>query len=322
MNSRNEQKLTMFRTTRDYMDANAAGMGLSILVAYTSDMTDQIGYIDAALVESDVSTIPITTSKKDARLAVVLSASTIASASYAYALDINDIILQEQLKPYRTLSSLSTLKDELLTPQAQIIHDLILPIVTVIAPAINPLIEYGVTAPGVAALQGLIDAYMVIIDGPYAAIENRKTKNQEINDILFPVTDDLLFKIDNVMYAAKSTYPEIVEGYFNARNIFDPVVTHTKIKGNITAVLTGLPIQGVKVTAIAQQTLFPGDPVVDPIIVFTDELGNYTMPTPKFKYPYTVIWTKTGLAEQQQTDVYVKRGKPTTINVIMEPVTP
>lgn len=315
MNKYDEQVLTMFRQANQFMTDNATAItatGVVIIGATNTAIADDINLIDAALPDSAATTIFVTAAKEEAKLAVALSASNVAAAVYAYAINAGIFPLRDQMRPYIAISNLSKLKDEELNPVAQNIH-------AEATAVIADLEDFGVEAVNLTALAALIVAYEAKIESVYNAIEARKTVNETIQTLFDSIRTNLNLT-DALFTTLLQSYAELATGYFNARNIFDPVTTHTKIKGNVTAVITGLPIQGVKVTAIAQQTLFPGDTIVPPIIVFTDALGDYSLKTPKFKYAYTVIWHHEGYEEQQDTEVFVERGKTTTIDIILEPV--
>lgn len=324
MNARLEAKEGMYRTVEQWYADNSTEItatSIAILNTYGTDLSADITVIEDLADQTVISTKPITAVKKEARFAMIGSAAPIAGAMYAYAIDTANTELEEQMKPLKVPSYLKSLKDEIIVPIVNQIHSTALALVTVTPPAVNPLTNYGVASADVTALGALITAYEDIIATPEAAIEARKALNIELKDA-FTATDELLKRIDAIMELNKLPYPSLYLSYKAARVIFDPVTKHTGFRGTIIDAITLMPIQGVKVTAVPSNVAPPGENGI-PVSTLTDENGYYTLATPQYKNnPYTVIWTKTGYAEQQATDQYVKRGKKNTINISLETITP
>jgi hypothetical protein len=163
-----------------------------------------------------------------------------------------------------------------------------------------------------------ISAYYLVISAPEAAIESRKSYNQRL-DKLFDKAEAILENMDSAIYPTQwitETFDlrDFYSDYKAARTIFDPVATYTGFKGTVTDIITGLPIQGVRVRAFPYGTLNAPE-------AFTAQDGTYLLYTPKFKLnPYTVRFVKAGYQETQVIDRYVQKGQKITIDLGMIPV--
>ena len=329
MNKFYEARLSMYGTTHMFVDVNNTGAVTAArpeLGDINDDLQAAIDAINAQYPVTQTSSLGSTENKEIFKQDVIGQATAIANIVFSYAAATGNPVLKENTRQWKVKSAWDRLKDEEINGQAEVIlgyantagPSLLVPYGYVL-PAVGPPVVTGTTAD----LESAMSLYGSVITYPTGIIEDRKAANIILVN-LFAAADNVIEVMDAMIYPFQ--FEEIGGdlynfwvGYKAARNIVGPAVQHTKIKGLITSALTSLPIQGVRVRMIP--TPIEGQvPPAQIIEVFTDEFGNYSGYTPKFKnVPYTVIWTKTGYAEMQQTDVFVKLGKPTTINIIMEP---
>lgn len=328
MNARLEAKLSMIRATQELVADSSAiitSTGLAAMTTLNGNIETIIDEIVSTMSDTEASTADITALKAEARFAMIEAGASIAGKAYAYAIVNNDTALAAQVGPWKTKSALIIQKDNVVNAICQNIHDYVA--------AVDPqssLVAYGIIADVVGPpavdgtltiFQDLITAYELIVATPEAAIEARKAKNVLLKD-LFTLADTNLGSMDSLMYNLQFEDPasapyEFYTEFKAARTIFDPVTTHTKIKGKVIDITTSMPIEGAKVTVL------PTGTGLDPIIVFSDVNGDYSAYTPKFKAnPYIVKAEKTGYGADQIGDIFVKLGKPTTVNFNLIPVTP
>lgn len=329
MNKNLEAKLSMYQVTHDFVDINNVGAVATARPALgdlNEDLQDAIDAINTQYPLTQTVSLGQTINKRNFRNSVESQATAIANMIYSWN---GNPILTGNVRPWIAISNWARLKDEEVAGQAQVIIDYVteygieasLEDYGWVEPAVGPPVVPGT----LALINSSIAIYNSITTTPQSTIEQRKAANIILVD-LFTAADLLLSQMDAMIYpfqfeAEGGDLYNFWVGYEAARTIIGPAVQHTGIKGLITEALTGVPLQGVKVMAIP--TPIPGQtPPAETVIVFTDEFGNYTAYTPKFKnIPYTLVWTKTGYDSVQQTDIFVKLGKKTTMNVILEPTT-
>jgi hypothetical protein len=330
MNRQNDAFLGMYKAVKQFLDDNAATItaaGVPIINTYKTDLEDQITAIEAKSPQTAISSLGITQTKKEARFAAIKSAAIIAGAIYSYAVDTNNTELAVSMNI--TPATLKAKKDEEVVDYLHNIWAEASELVTVTPPAVNPLANYGVGTAEVTALEGLINAYTAITTAPRLVISTRKTNNLELAS-LYDVTDALLFKTDKIVDGLEDSYPSFFQGYKNARIVI-LISKSTRIAGVVSKV-TGI-VNGETTTALANGariTVIPQPYVREkngqtisvtgkPEIVYTND-GDYTQDTPDIYALYTVICKLEGYAEQQFTDVRVKKGKKTTLNILLEPI--
>jgi hypothetical protein len=329
MNRENDAFLGMYKAVQQFLADNAATItaaGVPIITTYKTDLEDQIAAIEAKSPQTAISSIGITQTKQQARFAAIKSAAIIAGAIYSYAVDTNNTELATNMNI--TPASLKAKKDEEVVDSLHNIWAEATELVTVTPPALNPLADYGVSAAEVTALEGLINAYTAITTAPRLVISTRKTRNQELADI-YDVTDALLFKMDKIIDGLEDSYLAFFQGYKNARIVI-LISKSTRIAGLVSKVTnialgTTAVVNGAKITVIPQpyvrekngQTI---SVTGKPEVVYTND-GDYTQDTPDIYALYTVICELEGYAEQQITNIKVRKGKKTTLNFLLEPVT-
>lgn len=328
MTRRQEAKITMYKNTNQFLEDNSetiTQINIPLIDTYKGQLVINIDAIETVTQKSSISPVPYTTAKTEAKNSLALAASNVAAKVWSYAIDDNNVILRDQMAPYKVKSDLLAIKDELISAVCANIYDMALDIQTVTPPATSPLIIYGIrldvqdpvtheiTVPGtLTMLFTAMEDFFQQTEMPENIIEERKTQNEILTE-LFNSTDDKLKQLDAIIYGLKeNSFSDFAKGYFNSRRIFGPIVVHTGIKGIVTTTDTKLPLQGVKVIVI------PSDPALEPIITKTDKDGGYLAYTPKFKSTYLIKFSKNGHIDQEKSEVFVKRGKKTKVDMVMK----
>lgn len=328
MNRYYDAKLGMYKYVHDFLVENAATVAAAhvpMIITYKTTLVNKIDAILSTSEETTRSSIGITVTKAQAARNAIRQAATLAGWIYSYANDNNKTALKVEMSKI-SFAYLKAKKDE------AVIDDLYLILYSgqknsvPIPPATtNPLVPYGLRAnvgdvgeenyePGtLALLEEAISLYADLTTAPRKAISTRKTYNKALES-LYKDTDTLLIKLDKVVEGLKLTFSAFYNGYKNARILVGPMTLHTRIAGTVTDAITGVPLSGVKATALASSV------PADVLTATTDEQGQYDLHTPQFRLTYLLKFSRTGYNELQQSGIVVRKGKTTTINVSMEPV--
>lgn len=330
-----------------------------IIITYQGVLGGYIGSIDGTAGEASITSKGSTIAKEQAREIAVGIATIVAKILFNYASDnvrpnpdfpaytenpinVNMVKLKEDMKEIKE-SFLNSKKDEELLSYLYSISNKADEISRLPAPPGYPsiLVAYGfkldVSVPGnvlyepgtLTQLYNATDTYYRLTTAPRTDIVKRKSKNARLK-WLFERCRTVLKQLDNSFELLKDRDPESYNGYKNVRKIVGPMTMHTKISGVVSKItnvelLTTEVVQDAKITILTQpytrvrkrkKTLV----TKEPLIVFTDTEGKYAAPTPDFKTTYTVICRLPGYAEQQTTNVFVKLGKATNKNFVLEPV--
>lgn len=330
-----------------------------MIITYQGILNGYIGSINNAAGEASKTSKGSTLAKEQAREICVSIATIVVKILYNYATDYirpnhdfpastenpnnsEMLKLREDMKEL-TESFLDSRKDEELLSYLYSIGNKADEISRTPVPAGYPniLTAYGfkldIATPGdvtyepgtLTQLYNATDTYYWLTSTPRIDIVKRKNKNARLK-WLFERCRTVLKQLDNSFELLKDRDPESYNGYKNVRKIVGPMTMHTKISGVVSKItnvelLTTEVVQDAKITILTQpytrvrkrkKTLV----TKEPLIVFTDTEGKYAAPTPDFKTTYTVICRLPGYAEQQTTNVFVKLGKATNKNFLMEPV--
>lgn len=315
-------------------------INIPILTTYKGNLVTKIDAIRTISERTAINTKGITLTKAEAEDAVVQFACTVAAMLFAYADDNTNTQLKRDMQKV-TPSNLKARKDEEVLDSLYNILNKAQEISTVTPPATNPLLPYGfkadvivggeITEPGtLTQLETAIQTYSQLTTSPRTAIAGRKTSNQQLKKE-FKETDALLRKMDKVINGVKATYPEFYDGWYNMRELIGPMRLSTRIAGVVSKVTnielgTTAIVEGAKVTVIGlpYTTIKSGqtvEVVPEPVIVKTNEEGEFTAPKLDFRTTYVVKCSDVArYGEQEKTEVRVKRGKKTMVTFLLEPV--
>ena len=114
-------------------------------------------------------------------------------------------------------------------------------------------------------------------------------------------------QLDKLIVNFKTTNPDFVSSYKNARTIIDPAKSSTQLKGIVTNAQTGQPIPSatislIGVTSNETQTTKTGKFIIKPI-----SIGEYK-----------VVITAPGYTNYTNENVIVKLGQTTTIEAALK----
>lgn len=297
MNAQSEAKLTMFQTVEDHCEASSGIIAANVAfqTAFDNFKTKVAAIINTAQ-QADLALTGLAAGKKTSKQDLCNLAADVAAITYAFA----DATANDTLKGEvnYTLSDLSKMKDSLLAPRCQNIHDLAFANKTA-------LVDYGITAAILTNLQTAIDSYTETIPKPRTAVSNRKTLNSNLKQTFKETEAILENQMDKLVVAFKSANPDFVQTYFTVRQIIDPHTTTTQLKGVVTNKLDETPIKDASVTVVelgkTEKTKSTGEYHFKPILNGT----------------YTVRVTKAGFQNFETDEVQVKLGEIHHLNVEM-----
>ena len=236
--------------------------------------------------------------KGDAKENAAHAFADAADSITAYAASVNNNTLKESV--HYSFRSLMRLADE----EFQSACGTILQAATDNAAA---LIPFGIIAATITALQDDLDDWNSAKPGPTNKKSNRKTADIAI-DTQFDEADELLKEqLDNAIAPFRTSHPDFYNRYFENRKIINNPTSHTKARGLITD-NNGNPLFNVAVTVFGQT------------YTTTSLLnGTYSLkiPVPAI---YTIIFTLPGYQTLQVTNIEIKLGQATTLNVTLIPV--
>lgn len=297
MNAQSEAKLTMFQTVEDHCEENSGIIAANVAFQTAFDnFKTKVAAINNTAQQADLALTGLAAGKKTSKQDLCNLAADVAAITYAFA----DATANDTLKGEvdYTLSDLLKMKDSLLAPRCQNIHNLTFDNRAALA-------DYGITTTILANLQTAIDSYTETIPKPRAAVSNRKTLNSNLKQ-LFKEAEAILEKqMDKLVVAFKSANPDFVKTYFTVRQIIDPSTTATQLKGVITNAADETPIKDAFVTIVelgkTKKTKSTGEYHFKPI-------KNGT---------YTVRVTKEGFQDFEKNEIQVKLGEINHLNAEM-----
>jgi hypothetical protein len=295
MNAQTEAKLTMFQAVADHCEENSGifAENVAFLTAY-NNFKAKLAVIISMAQQADLALTGLAAGKKTSKQELCSLAADIAGIIYAFA----DATANDALKGEvdYTLSDLLKMKDSLLAPRCQNIHDRGFENKEVLK-------DYGITTAMLTSLQDTITNYTATIPKPRTALSNRKTLNTNLKE-LFKEADAILEnRMDKLIVVFKAANPDFVKTYFTVRQIVNAPTTTTQLKGVITNQADETPIKDASVTVVelgkTEKTKSTGEYHFKPI-------PNGT---------YTVHVTKEGFADFEIDEVQVKLGEIKHLNV-------
>ncbi len=240
MDSRNEARLNMYRAVQLFCNNNSAITVAS--PAFTAALATLDANISAIISTASSQTEVITgiaIDKTVLKKNLSQAAADLAALVYAYAVSINNNTLKQEVN--YAYSDFYRIKDDLLAPTAQNVHDAATANLAALAP-------YGVIAPMLAALLTTIQNYGTAVPTPRNAKALKSTYAANLKQ-LFKQTDNLLKnQLDKIVVSFKTTQPDFYNTWLNNRIIIDPSKTETQIKGLVTDQLNNEPVIKVPVT--------------------------------------------------------------------------
>ena len=297
MNARKEADLNMQRAVEQHLDTNTTIIAAVPAFVTAFNLSKGISaQIVATIGGQEAVRTGITEDKQVSKDQLIDAALRIAKPTRAYASVIGDNTLRDEVDYSR--SELNRLREDQLAPRCQIIYD------RAFANK-DALKDYGVTDVKLTALLDAINAFSADVPKPRAARADRPVKTANLRD-LFRQNNQVLDRMDDLIDNFADDPPDFVATYKQLRKIDKPASTTTQLKGKVTNAANASPVNDATVTVVeAAKT------------AQTDSGGNYNIkPLPAGKY--TIRVTKTGFTDFEASDVDVKLGQITTLDVELE----
>ena len=218
MTDAQENKLSMgLVVQRVVNDNNSIWSGLPAFVRAFSDFEGIITDIHTNRVLQEKDTKGVTLDKQDAEDVLIEKTVEVSSGVYAYAVEINDNTLKENVN--YSPSFLSNVRDTILRDICQLIHD-------EANAVISNLADFSILPADLTDLQNKINDYNDAIPEPREAITDRSLATSELK-ILFERFDIVLNdRMDKLVNMFKKDYPKFHRQYDNARIIVDLGIRH------------------------------------------------------------------------------------------------
>ena len=295
MTDRQIAKFSMYTVVDAVLDANSVAVAtVAALVTAHTNLKAKITAISNTSEQQKTVTSGVTPDKNFTRETLRNTTVTNAGLLYAYAVSVNNIILQSISK--LTYSDLKELKDDELGERGQTIHDNANTHIASLPP-------FGITAAILTSYQTLIDTYETKAPAPRAKQSEQVALTEQVKT-LFTETDSLVKNTtDKLMLNFKTSDPEFYNTYQSAREIIDPGSIPTQATGTITQSTGGFIIGGVLISVLGK-----------PYVATSGFNGNYSIKIPE-NGVYTFIFTKAGFQTKQVPNVVITLGQTITLNV-------
>ena len=293
MNAGQEAKLTMYRATERHDDDNSTI--IAAVPAFQTAFTNFKAKIAANINTAQLKDTPLTdivVNKSSSRQTLGEIATDTAGIIFAFASAMGNQTLKQEVN--FNLSKLLQTRDDQLTPRCQNIH----------ARGIenkDALIDYGITAAKLTALQTAINNYAAETPKPRTALSQRKTLTSNLRQLFKDADAILTEQMDKLVSNFKAANPDFVATYETVRIIIDPAITTTQLKGIVTDKSNGNPIKNATVTIVELSKTTK-----------TNFAGAYSF-KPVANGTYTVTITATGFDNFQADGVEIKLGVITSV---------
>ena len=184
------QKLRVFSSLQNSFDSNLAEM-------------QRLGTLQATVITGF--------SRKKANMKLKLARSTmqISKGAEAYALNVNDVVLQHKI--HRAETHLLKLSDVNFMTSCNIVYHSVLAYGEVLAP-------YGINESSLSNLKTLLDDYKAVMDTPKEAIIARKQITWELAERI-KEQRAILDKLDNLAGITLSAHRAILAEYWDTRKV-------------------------------------------------------------------------------------------------------
>jgi hypothetical protein len=297
MNSKQEAKMNMYDAVISHCNQNPAIVGtvpafLAALTAFSSKYSSLVS--TAQLEINEISGVAI--NKSVARKNLAQQASDISSAVFALAAANNDNDMKEKAR--NPVSKLINLRDELLAPACQNIHDLA-------NTNIAALALYGITAATLTSFQSAIDSYTTAIPAPRNAVSQRVVYAKNIKTLIKEADGILKDQMDKIAPQFKAANMLFYNTYKNNRIILDAATSSTQVTGTVLADVEPGPLSGGTIQVIGQS-----------YTTTTDANGEYTLKIP-VPGTYSLKFTHAGYQDKTINNVVVTLGQSTNLNVTL-----
>jgi Carboxypeptidase regulatory-like domain len=299
MTSKQEAKLNMYNAVIAFCNQNEITVAeIPAFVTALENLAAKKSQIDDTAQQEAIIITGITINKANLKSTMVASATSIASAGFAYATSVNNPVLKEKFK--FTSSDFQRFKDDELPLIVQNIHDNANSVAA-------QLVAFGITAPMITAFQTQITNFSNAVPSPRNAAAQRKALRELL--VTYFKEADLILKeqMDKLALQYKTSDPEFYNSYRNNRIIVNAPTSASQAAGIIKLLNADAVIAGVAVTVTGQ-----------PYNTTSGVDGSYSLkiPVPGL---YTINFTKAGYQPLQSPNILIKLGETTTLNVELTP---
>lgn len=299
MTSKQEAKLNMYNAVLSFCNQNEITVAeIPAFVTAFDNLTAKKNQIDDTAQQEAIIITGITINKANLKSTMITTATSIASAGFAYATSVNNPVLKEKFK--YTSSDFQRFKDDELPLIVQNIHDNANSVAA-------QLVAFGITAPMITAFQTQITNYTNAVPSPRNAAAQRKALRELL--VIYFKEADLILKdqMDKLALQYKTSNPEFYNSYRNNRIIINAPTSSSQAAGIIKVFNADAVIAGVAVTVTGQ-----------PYNTTSGVDGSYSLkiPVPGL---YTINFTKAGYTPLQFPNTLIKLGETTTLNVELTP---
>ena len=299
MDSRQKAKLAMYNAVISYCKQNNVIIdSLPALHTSFTSLVTTVALITSTTQQKVQVLSGIATAKSEGRKALAKQATALAAKLYAYANSSHRPELKAAVK--FSASGLSRLKDVELPAVCK-------NILKAATENLTALAGYNVTAAMNTSFSNAITAYENLESNPRRAVSQRATYNTALKNLYLKADNTLKNEVDKIMADYIDTNPDFHNTYFSNRIIVDPATTASQIKGIVTNMLTKKPIADATIEVLENgqkiNTIADGKYVIKPLPPGT----------------HSVTISKTGFKSQTVTELIVKLGRITRLNMQLSP---
>jgi len=235
MNSKKENRLSMYLVLRDFLDKNTAITAvLPNFADFNTALNDGIVKIHQIRELQELDKRGLAKGKMKLKDQLVFKALDVSRKTVAYAGFIGDTELFNEVNYSDT--ELRRCADTVLYDRARIIHDR----AETNAPA---LAAYGVTPADLIELQSFVEAYYDAIPKPRIGIADKKQATEQL-EAAFKDVDNAISQIDVLIEVVRASQPLFFSGFQTARTIVDNGSGKIALRGKVTDNATGNPLFG------------------------------------------------------------------------------
>lgn len=253
MDQLQERKRSMYYVVEDYL-ATVPAATIATMPEFGANFgkfTDTVAKIRQQSESQTTNRVGYRMVKNDLKLDMTKQAIDVASRIKAYAINIGDVVLREEM--YQRTSNLFRKPDTICADICRYIQGKGVALLASLAP-------YGVDTALLDALKDSIDAYTDYIPKPRAGIVARGQATMEMRQ-LFGNSDAVLRHMDALVTMLQYSEPEFYAAYFSSRKIIRPGYRTLSLAGLVIDA-DGAPLSKVSVviedTGITRKTTLNG----------------------------------------------------------------
>jgi hypothetical protein len=222
MNKHQENKLSMYKTTRQALQNNTSVWEkVPAIVTTFKEFETSIEEIENLLKKQSIDLTGITQTKEE-RLSILADAAmAIAGPLHAFASQMSNSSLMQKVNIFR--SDILDARDSTVIELVQIIAD-------TAKENLTSLADFGINQASITDLQEKVDDFNAITSAPRISVTERKVITIELEKGLEETADLLNERLDKLIEQFKTTEPTFYDQYQNARIIVDSGIRHEEPK--------------------------------------------------------------------------------------------